>query len=390
MAKKIDYTNLAVNKVVTTQPRIAPDPNMAPIDDDMKGVTIIKSNEASPAPKVTVTPAAVTAPIETPAPPVIEAVKQPVVPAATEGIPSVSPDGGQAVIPSANASTDDELEIKEDELPEGIRKRFSKLTSKRREAESKLKESEEKEKAKQVLLDAKDKELEFYKEVALSAPKTAAPVKTDAPAPVVTEKPEPVFADFENEADPITAFVNAKVNHIVSKRMAPVEHQLDPATQKVQRELAAVEVEHSDYRKVVTMDNPAIKILAENPIATLMIPASKNKLKLSYYLGKNIEDAKRIANMTDPIDIAVELRKIEDKFNTPTSSPQTVVPAAIIPANDPAIVVTKIVQKTNAPVPFKPINSTGSAPLAEVTSDTVKPDDLRDRPGYEFLKKRRY
>jgi hypothetical protein len=386
MAKKLDYANLSPVKIVTTQERIAPNPNMPPVD--LTGVKIIE-------PVIKAPDAPVAAPVVpvVEAPKVTEAVKQATVPAAVEGTPSASPDGKQAGSVSATASTDEnELEIKEDELPEGIRKRFSKLTSQRKEAQARNKELEEKEKAKQALLDAKEKELEFYKEALLNPTKapTTGVVKTEPVIPVVEEKVLKL-EDFNDQEDPISAFVDAKVNQIVNKRMAPVEKQLDPAVVEAKRRVAAEVAENADFTQIVNFQNPAIKMLSENPITNAMIPASKDNLKISYYLGKNPEEARRIASMTDPIDIAIELRAIQGKIKPQAQvAPQIVVPAAVAPAVIPASVVVpeKQIEKTNAPVPFKPVSANGTAPLPDV--GTLTPDQMRDDPRYAFLKKKRY
>ncbi len=385
--KKIDYNKLEGVKVLTTHERTAPDPNAAPINRD-------ELNLITPAePKTTVAPAAVPVVAEPQAPPVTQAEVTPGVPAAPEGIPSVSSDGTiQVENNSANTSTDDDSEIKEDELPEGIRKRFSKLTTKRKEAENKAKEFETKGLEKQSELDAKQKELEFYKDMFLN-PKTpnVAPVQPEAkviPAVTVVEEKEPVFKDFEDAEDPISAFVDAKTDWKVKKALAPVLQNMNPAFIEQKRKLDAVRAEHLDYQQTVTMENPAIKMLSENPITNAMIPASQDNLKIAYYLAKNPAEAKRIAAMTDPIDIAIELREVQKKIK-PVSQSQTQIE---VPAPVVATVVTpdpKPIQQTKAPVPFKPVTPVGSATLPPVDSDSVKPDDLRNRPGYEFLNKKR-
>ena len=53
------------------------------------------------------------------------------------------------------------------------------------------------------------------------------------------------------------------------------------------RKLDEVTKEHTDYQQVVTMQNPAIKMLSENPITNAMIPASKDNLKIADNLAKN-------------------------------------------------------------------------------------------------------
>lgn len=385
MAKKLDYANLDTVKIVTTQERIAPNASMPPVD--LTGVKIIE-----PVIKAPVAPVAAPVVPIVEAPKVIEAVKQPVVPAATEGTPSASSGGEQAGVTSATASTDEnELEIKEDELPEGIRKRFSKLTTKRKEAEARSKEFEEKEKAKQALLDAKDKELEFYKEIALKTPVAGVlETKKETVAPAIEVKPLKL-EDFNDQEDPISAFVAASVKQALDTRMAPVERQLDPSVVEAKRRVAAEVAENADFTQVVNMQNPSIKMLSENPITNAMIPASKDNLKISYYLGKNPEEARRIASMTDPIDIAIELRAIQGKIKPQAQvTPQIVVPATVAPAVIPASVVVpeKQIEKTNAPVPFKPVAANGSAPLPDV--GTLTPDQMRDDPRYSFLKKKRY
>jgi hypothetical protein len=383
MAKKLDYGNLGSVNVVTTQNRIAPSPDMPPINRDELKMIEPTAPVVAPAaaPQVTVTPA----------PTVIEAVKPAEPPAISAEPPSVSPDGTPAVSPSVNANAEEnDSELTENELPEGIRKRFSKLTSKRKEADKKAEEL-----AKQLETEAKErdsvkKELEFYKNLLLD-PKTQPPAQsqgvaqpTQPPAPVQTEK-VPVFEDFANEADPITAFVDAKANYIVNKRLAPMEHQLDPVAQDAKRKFEAVKAVHPDYDEVVTMNNPAIKMLAENPIINAMVPRSKDNMRIAYYLGKNQAEAQKLALLNDPIDIAIEIRKIQEKIATPVQTQQTAVvtPAPVVPAPE-----VKPITRTSAPEPFKPVNSAGSPGLPPV--DSLSPDQMRDDPRYSFLKKKRY
>jgi hypothetical protein len=390
---KIDYSKLnEVVKTVTTQERIKGDATMPPID--RSEFNMITPGTATPkaTPSPAAAPAAAPVATVTPAPQIIEAVKQPEASATSTGTPSVSSDGKQAEQTSANASTDEEAEIKEDELPEGIRKRFSKLTNQKKEALARAKELEEKEKAMQALLDAKEKELSFYKEIAMAPKPASTGTVTPTPEPAVqpVAEKEPEFDDFKDNDNPISAFVKAHSSWAIRQAIAPITKQINPAVIEAKRRVAAEVAENADFTQVVNMENPAIKMLSENPITNAMIPASHDNLKISYYLGKNPAEAKRIASLTDPIDIAIELREIQKKIK-PQSQTQTGVPP-VTPAPvvvTPAVVVSeKPVTKTNAPVPFKPVNSNGTAPLPDVS--TLTPEQMMDDPRYAFLKKRRY
>jgi hypothetical protein len=383
MAKKLDYKNLGNVNEVITQPRIAPDPNMPP--DATVGVQMITPATIAPA-----APAAVAeVTLNELAPQVTQAVVTPEVPVTSEGTPSATPDGTQVEGNSANTSTDEnDHEIKEDELPEGIRKRFSKLTIKRKEAEAKAKEAEEREARKQSIIDAKEKELEFYKSVVLNpvtgAPKQEQVTSTVAPVQAPKDSKEPVWADFENSESPISDFVKAHSKWSVEQAIAPLKHQMDPAVVEQQKQDAKIVAERPDFAEVVNMKNPAYKMLADNPITNVMIPASKDKLQLAYYFAKNPAEAQRLASMTDPIDIGYELRAVREKINNPAPVvTQTVAPAPVVTPT-PEV---KPVQKTNAPVPFKPVNSNGSAPLPDVS--TLTPDQMRTDPRYAHLFKRR-
>lgn len=387
MGKKIDYANLGKVNTVVTQNRIEPDPNMPPLSEkDLEGVKMI-------------TPATIVAPVVTDAatevisnsaPQVTQTVETPEAPVTPEGTPSVPSDGiTQVEQISADTSTDDsEAEIKDTEVPEGVRKRLSKLTIKRKEAEARALALELERTKQQELSAAKEVELEFYKGLAL---KPISGTKTEQPAPagtVVTPSPaqdkEPEFDDFSESDNPISAFVKAHSAWAVKQAIKPIEYRMDPAVIEKQRKDAEIVAARPDFNKVVTMDNPSIKMLSENPITNAMIPASHDKLELAYYLATNPADAQRIASMTDPADIGFELRSIREKMKTPVpATTQT----AVIPAVAPAPVV-KPVQKTNAPIPFKPVNPSGTAPTPDPS--TLSPDELRDAPGYEFLKKRRF
>lgn len=388
MGKKIDYANLGKVNAVVTQNRIEPDPNMAPLSpQDMEGVKMI-------------TPATIVAPVVSDAatevinnlaPQVTSTVETPEAPVTPEGTPSATSGGiNQVEQIGADTSTDDsEAEIKDTEVPEGVRKRLSKLTIKRKEAEARATALELEKTKQQELMAAKEIELEFYKGVVLNPNSTVKPtdqpVKTGTvatPAPVQDKEPE--FDDFNESDNPISAFVKAHSAWAVKQAIKPLEQRMDPAVIERQKKDAAIVAARPDFNKVVTMDNPAIKMLSENPITNAMIPASHDKLELAYYLAMNPADAQRIASMTDPADIGFELRAIREKMKTPAPAPTQ---TAVIPAVAPAPAV-KPVQKTNAPIPFTPVNPSGTAPTPDPS--TLSPDQLRDAPGYEFLRKKRY
>jgi hypothetical protein len=377
--KKYSKEDLDRVSIITTQEKIAPSKDMPPANLD--GVKMI-----TPATTLA-TPAAVVEPVVAVlAPPVTPDVKLEATPSNASGTPSASSDGTPAVTPSANASTDDnDSELKEDELPEGIRKRFSKLTNKRKEAETRAKELEEAQTKSKLDLEVTRRELEFYRDLQLNSKPahstTVAPVAPAAPAAPVEK--ELIFSDYAAEADPISAFVDAKVNSIVSKRLAPVEKALDPATAAHQKQLDAIKAEFPDYTQVVQPNSAVIMMLSENPITDKMIPASKDRVKLTYYLSKHPDEARKLADMTDPIDVGVALREIQNKLvpqKTAESSKQIEVPT-------PAALVQKPIEQTKAPEPFTPVNPAGSPGLPPI--EELTPDQLRNDPRYSRLFKRR-
>lgn len=379
--KKLNADALNSVRVAVTQERIAPSPDMPPVS--MEGVTIIPPAPPSAA------PAAVADPVVEVAPQVTPDVKPPEASSTPEGTSPVSSGETKAENTSANASTDEtDSELKEDELPEGIRKRFSKLTTKRKEAESKAKALEEEILKHDREKEASKKELEFYKELLMNPsikPNATVATRVDQ-TPVKTEDKAPVFEDFAGEADPITAFVDAKANYLINKRMAPVEKAMDPATIERKRQLDAIVSENPDFINVVNFENPAIKLLSQNPVTNAMIPASKDNLKLAYYFAKNPTEAQRVAQLTDPIDVGVALREIQNKMSPQKvqETKQTEVPAPAVRVSTPE---QKPIQQTQAPVPFKPVNPVGTAGLPPV--DQLTPDQLRSDPRYSHLFKRR-
>lgn len=150
--------------------------------------------------------------------------------------------------------------------------------------------------------------------------------KAAAPRPMAEPKP----ADFATPAEFIDAAANYKAEQIVVQREAQ-KQQRTVVDSHEDREEAAIE-KYSDYKEVVHVEpkdgGPAIsEAMAE------VIMSSEIGPEIAYYLGKNVEESKRIWELK-PLAQAAAIGKIEAALSAkPAVKPLSSAPDPIKPVS---------------------------------------------------------
>lgn len=242
----------------------------------------------------------------------------------------------------AQESDEQQSEAGDDDVPYGVKKKLGKLTARVYERDEKIRE--------------RDAEIEnLRKQISQRAPD---PVK----AAQDEEKPTLESCDF-NQDDYIQKSIEWGINQR-EKRQVEAAHQHKALEMAQERERAfadrskSFEAEHPDYRKVAFSESirvtpemaEAIKELDEGPA-------------IAYYLGKNPEEASRIATLT-PASQAVALAKLGRQFD---SEP--------IESDDDAAPVQRKI--TSAPPPVRTLNP--SAPVKKALADLPMNEYVRER-----------
>lgn len=208
---------------------------------------------------------------------------QPVEPAA----PDANPEPTNALAPDADSSPA-APETSESEQPKakGVQKRLDELTRNWRETE---------------------RDRDYWREVALKAyappePKVEAPEKAKS------------LADFEYDEGKYQAYL---LQQIESRAVAAAERKLREAQEQeaATRRRASFQARESDFAKTVD-DYHEVTRNPRVPISQAMAEAiaeSEDGPALAYHLGKNIEIAEKIAQLS-PLAAARELGRIEAKL----------------------------------------------------------------------------
>lgn len=169
--------------------------------------------------------------------------------------------------------------------------------------------------------------------------------KANAPRPMVEPNPK----DFATQAEYIDAAANFKAEQIIAEKEA--KRQQSAVRDSYEDREEAIREKYSDYETVALLDTdkggPAISsTMAE------VIMESEVGPEIAYYLGKNVEESKRIWAMKPSLQAAA-LGKIEAKLTTKT-------PAPAKPAS-------------SAPEPIKPVGSRStSANISTADPRSVK------------------
>ena len=159
----------------------------------------------------------------------------------------------------------------------------------------------------------------------------------EARQPVTVEAPAKPTADqYQTTEDYVEALAGWKAEEIVSRRVSEAQRQGQEAQQ--QRQLAEIEDafsercdevrgKHDDYDDVV--GNPALHI---TPAMAATIKQSETGPELAYYLGKNPQEATRIAKLS-PFLQAKELGRLEVKVSEAPAPKTSAAPEPIKPVN---------------------------------------------------------
>lgn len=208
-----------------------------------------------------------------------------------------------------SAPSDDENhgeEASTEEQPKkskGVQKRIDELTRQRYEADR------ERENAKQ--------EAEYWRKQAIEGkqPQQQAQPKDDA---------APKFEDFES----YEAFVEARAEYAAEKKfnqLTSKQREETEITKRKEQERVFVEKVETASKKYPDFKEVALgKHVPYNAVMAQLVISSDVSADVSYYLGKNLDVASRIANLP-PIDAAKEIGRIEAKFSDkPTPSPKRI------------------------------------------------------------------
>jgi hypothetical protein len=262
-----------------------------------------------------------------------------------QSVEPTAPDANvtEAETPEVNEaeSSPAKAESKPDEAVDRVRSRIDELTKYRREAE---------------------RDRDYWREQAMR--QAPAPVKATEPEPVSTAK---TLADFEfDEAKYQSYLFTEAEKRAVAAAERRIREQQDQ--EKAGRRKSEFERRESDYSKSVedyieVTRNPAVPI---NSDMAQVIAESDDGPALAYYLGKNVEIAERISQLS-PLAAAREMGRIEAKLAAEREKAKE-----------------KTVSKAPAPTPK--LEATTEAPSVRTTDSTG--DTLSDDEWFRLEKKR--
>lgn len=375
---------------------------MGTIQEALSKVNIVLTNEKP----VVVVPVVAPQVVVDPTSPINSDVKPSEVSSTPEGTPSVTPDGIVAVSPDAHASVieDEQNDIQESEVPEGLRKRFSKLTTKNKLAIKEAEDAKQQTEALKLEIEAAKREKQFYQDIALAnASSTVAPVDIQPvvkPAPSINKPP--ILDDFADSENQLQDFINASVNYGINKGMQMMIAANDPAIIEKKKREEAFKKQFPDFASVMHDKNPGIKVLTDNPVTDQIIGRTKDNLTILYHYAKNPVAAQKLASMTDPVDIAMEIanlksqltNNIQVEINEPIVNNTPLTPNRVDPNVEPKVANLGQVPNppvhepiklhvTKAPEPFTPLSSNASQTYPAV--ETLSPDEMLQDPRYARL-----
>lgn len=214
-----------------------------------------------------------------------------------QSVEPTAPDANvnEAETPEVNEaeSSPAKAESKPDEAVDKVRSRIDELTKYRREAERRAERAE--------------READFLRQQMKAPPQ---PVATE---PVAVSTPK-TLADFEfDEAKYQSYLFSEAEKRAVSAAERRIREQQDQ--EKQSRRKSEFEKRESEYAKSVedyidVTRNPSVPI---NSDMAQVIAESEDGPALAYYLGKNVEIAERIAQLS-PLAAAREMGRIEAKL----------------------------------------------------------------------------
>lgn len=142
----------------------------------------------------------------------------------------------------------------------------------------------------------------------------------------------PKLEDFDYDED---AFLDAKVQHQVSKATAKIAADNDARAAAIRRDQAAATFAEKVAKSGIEDYSETIQNLVEAvPLPAKLVDAIQIDEKgpeLAYYLGKHLDVADRLAN-TDPLAAALELGKISAGLSNKRTKQTTKAPDPVKPA----------------------------------------------------------
>lgn len=201
-------------------------------------------------------------------------------------------------------------------------------------------------------------EAEYWKQQALKnagAPKTDAP-KVELPKTVAGDgKPKP--ESFETHAEYVEALTDWKTDQKFKERDQKAEkNRLETEQTKqvttYQEKAKAFLEKHPDFDEVV-------EDLVVSPVVVGIIQSSDVGPEIAYELGKNPDEAKRIAKLP-PLQAAVELGAIKSRITSKASGEKKPEPKRV----------------TSAPNPIAPVGGGGKATGASKSLDDLAKTDF--------------
>lgn len=194
----------------------------------------------------------------------------------------------------------------------GIQKRFDEMTAARREAERREEQAR--------------RDAEYWREMAMRQGQPQQPPQEEE----VFTKPKPTREQFEYDEDQyLEALTDWKLEQREAKAQAQAAKQRQAETQKSIEQTAYAQVEkgRAEFKDFDTVTNDVS--LYTQAMATAVL-ASDIGYKISYYLGKNPQEAQKIAALP-PARQVLELGKIEERLSRSPEKKQTGAPPPITP-----------------------------------------------------------
>lgn len=229
---------------------------------------------------------------------------------------------------SATSATDEQSGEPAKKESRGVQKALDRLTAEREE-QRRLREATEK---------RLDEALEVLKRLApQEAPRVDEPVYAD-PEPLRPVRSD--FADPDTWEQALLTYAEQKAaytaRHEIAKARAEEQQQMQQS--EIQRAQEAVRTAHAERVEKFKSETPDFdEFAARNDVEVSMPMAaailhSEHGPQLQYYLGKNPTEAKRIFNLSPPLQL-LELGRIEASFDKPAAPAAPAVQAKPKPIN---------------------------------------------------------
>ncbi len=242
--------------------------------------------------------------------------------------------------PTEDAATSDygdystAAEPEEEEVakpPKGVQKRIDELVKAREDAK---------------------RDRDYWRDLAIKThgePETEGTKRAEPEAEASKPQGKPNPADFESDEDYIEAIADWKYE---SKRQeddrkrqeADSKVKLDEKRQQAIKTVEQARERYSDYDTVVTRDLPV-----SVPMADAMLE-SPHGPDIAYYLGKNRDESRRIANLP-PVKAIIEIGRIAERIEAAKGGE---------------------LETTKAPAPVRPLGGGGEAPVKDPSKLPMK------------------